>query len=393
MKAPSILYSIDLPEPSADFRNSFDAYLELCGFKLEEKLGILFYLGAILPGRLVTDTTADPELRDALRILSLYSRSTCDFRDYEDLDQGYFGTWIYNANLVITKMTKDRTDIDAYLRKGTQPSGTATIIGKFPPMVDLLDRANHGSFSLKAIHDLLDEVFLRTGCHLMEHNYTCSRAYEAGTAYRMMMTELDGPGTDYLLTRIERAMPPLFQALFHTPVLYIKDQEAFKKNHLFSQILNHLYGGSNSPLYPIAQAVHRYHQHVFYKQKGHDLREEWDFSVTEDLAIRVFLAGLHIRDTPMRSAPGLLDRIERSGELYNAGMINATVDINAFGNGILEVLWSKYGVYGYGEFREGRGTGWETRWNNKGEYIQFLVLLYYETALHALVVKEVTSNE
>jgi hypothetical protein len=87
-----------LPAPSDEFRNSFDAYLNLCEFKEEEKLGILFYLGAILSLKINTIDTLSDEYNQHLQVLSLYSKSTGDFSDYGDLNDGYFSKWIYNSN-------------------------------------------------------------------------------------------------------------------------------------------------------------------------------------------------------------------------------------------------------------------------------------------------------
>jgi len=75
-----------LPEPSVEFRTAFDAYLELCEFKLEEKLGILFFLGATLPGTLGSYEPDETEYKNYLQIFSLYSKSTGDFEDYPELD-------------------------------------------------------------------------------------------------------------------------------------------------------------------------------------------------------------------------------------------------------------------------------------------------------------------
>jgi len=50
MKSRKFVFN-DLPEPSKEFQTYLDSYLELCKFTREEKLGILFYLGATLPGK------------------------------------------------------------------------------------------------------------------------------------------------------------------------------------------------------------------------------------------------------------------------------------------------------------------------------------------------------
>jgi hypothetical protein len=75
--------------------------------------------------------------------------------------------------------------------------------------------------------------------------------------------------------------------------------------------------------------------------------------------------------------------------VYNSSLINASININDFLTAILEVIKSKYAINGYQEFIDGYEAKIDTTWNNKGDYIQFLVILFYETCLHALVVKEI----
>ena len=85
-----------------------------------------------------------------------------------------------------------------------------------------------------------------------------------------------------------------------------------------------------------------------------------------------------------------VDIIKQSGEVYDKSLINATINENGFLNAILNVIYSKYSINGSDEFIAGIGSKWDTGWNNKGDYIQFLVILFYETCLHALVVEEIT---
>jgi hypothetical protein len=375
----------ELPESSIEFRNHFDSYLNSCEFKLEEQLGILFYMGATLPGKLVTVEPESAEFQNYLQVLSLYSKSTGDFSDYGDLNDAVFNAWIYNANLAISKITDDDTSLDDQLRK--LPFGDV-IIGKSNPKTEFLDMFRHDSFSLNAIQNLNDEVFSKTGDHLIERGYSLTRAYEAGFAYRMMMLNMDLKGTNYLLSRINSYLSPLFESLFYAPVLYVFNPHAFKANHLFSQILNNFFGGQESKLFPVAQSLHRYHQFIFYKENSIELRDEWLFNKNSDegCAVMVFLNAMNIRKTNLKENS---DIIKDSGGVFDGNLINARIDANDFLKSILEVIRSKYSINGYEEFVEGEGAKWNTTWNNKGDYIQFLVILFYETCLHALVVEEI----
>lgn len=374
-----------LPKPSKEFKNSFDAYLNLCEFKEEEKLGILFFLGATIPERINSADALDDEYKLHLQVLSLYSKSTGDFSDYGDLNDGYFSEWIYNANLAISKITGDESPIDENLR--TLPNSTV-IVGKANPIKDFLDIFEEGALNLNTIQNLNDVLFSKTGEHLKEKQYSLTRAYEAGFAYRFMMMQMDIKGTDFLLSRINSYLSPLYQTLFYSPFLFVFNPSAFKANHLFSQILNNFYGGQESKLFPIAQSIHIYHQFVFYKEKSTELKDFWKFNQksVEGSAILVFHNAINIHKTNLIKNSNF---IKQSGEVFDKKLIDAKINTNDFLNAILHVIKSKYSTNGFHEFIEGWNAKWDDGWNNKGEYIQFLVILFYETCLHALVVNEI----
>lgn len=370
----------NLPKPSIEFRNYFDSFLKLCEFKEEEKLGILFYLGAFLPVKL---SNIDPDCSQ-LQVLSLYSKSTGDFSDYGDLNDGVFSDWIYNANLAISKIINDESAIDENLR--TLPISNL-IVGKSNPKNEFLDLFKKDSYSLNAIQNLNDELFTKTGLYLKKKTYCCTKAYEAGFAYRMLMTQMDIKGTHYLLSRINSYLSPLFISLFDAPFLFVSDQKSFKANHLFSLILNAFFGGSESKLFPIVQSIHLYHQFLFYKKNSIELRDEWPFNkdTNEGSAVMVFYNALNIFKTNLKENAKV---IKQSGEIYDTSLIDTKISSDDFLKAILEVIRSKYSINGYEEFVEG-DVAWNTTWNNKGDYIQFLVILFYETCLHALVVDEI----
>lgn len=375
----------DLPESSGEFRKYFDSWLDLCEFKVEEKLGVLFYLGATLPGKLSHVVPDSVKFQQYLQVFSLYSKSTGDFSDYNDLNDAVLNAWIYNANLAISKITSDEGPIGENLR--SFPVGDV-IVGKEDPIPEFLDLFTADAFSLQAIQNLNDQVFMQTGLYLKEKNYTSTRAYEAGFAYRMMMFQMDVKGTNYLLSRISNNFSPLFQSLFYAPLLFVFNPQAFKANHLFSHIFNNFIGGIESNHFQVVQIIHRYHQIIFYKENSIELRDEWPFNkeVDDGSAALVFVHALNIHRTKLNESA---DLIKQSGEVYDPTLISAKIDVNDFLKAILEVIQSKYSINGYEEFVAGAGAKWNTNWNNKGDYIQFLVILFYETCLHALVVDEI----
>jgi hypothetical protein len=316
----------DLPNPSKDFQIHFNSYLELCKFTKEEQLGILFYLGAILPGKLNDISSDDTEFSKYLQVLSLYSKSTGDFSDYGDLNDAIFSSWIYNTNLAISKICADETSLDENLR--ILPFGNV-IVGKAEPKNHFLEKYNTDSFSLNVIQNLNDDIFSETGKHLLERGYSNTRAYEAGFAYRMLKSSMDIKGTHYLLSRINSFLSPLFKAIFYSPYLYVLNNYAFKSNHLFSQILNSFVGGENSRLMPVAKPIHLYHQFLFYKENSSEFRNEWFFihDKEEGSAFSIFFNALNIRNTNLIENAEI---VKQSGEVFNPKLINAKIGYNDF---------------------------------------------------------------
>ncbi len=373
-----------LPTPSLEFKIYLDSYLDLCKFNEEEKLGILFYMGATLPGRLNDVTDENDAFDKYLKVLSLYSKSTGDFSDYGDLNDTFFSSWIYNANLAISKICADESSIDDNLR--ILPVGNI-IVGKEDPNIDFLANYEFDSFNLNTVQNFNDQVFCETGKHLLAVGYSYSKAYEAGFAYRMMMLTFDVKGTHYLLTRISSFLSPLFETIFYTPFLFVFNYNAFKSNHLFSQILNNFYGGINSKIKSLVQPIHSYHQFLFYRENSSELRDEWLFGKDseEGSAISIFLNAINIRKTKLVINTEL---IKSSGEVFDSSLIDVKIERTDFLKAVLKVLRTKYSIHGHEEFVNVGGVKWSSTWNNKGDYIQFLVILYYETCLHALVVDD-----
>jgi len=373
--------SNDLSKPSLEFKNYFDSFLNLCEFKEEEKLGILFYIGATLPGHLKSFGPESSKFKQYLKALSLYSKSSGNFEDYGDLDQNLLIDFIYNINIAISKIRKNDTPIDSNLRKFK-----GRFFWKSGKKIDFVSSYKHDSFNLNTVQNLNDELFISTGIHLKKKGYELERAHEAGFAFRMMMNILDAKGTYFLFSMIRDTLSPLYMSLFHGPILFALSPKIFKANHLFSQILNNLIGGSGSKLMSIVQPIHTYHRLIFYKKNSTELRDMWTFNKNGKYnpAQLVFVYALKIRETNIKIDTKL---IKKSGEIYNSKIIDKQISHNDFLKVILDVISSKYSINGYEEFIKDSDNK-RFYWNNKGDYMQFLAILFYETCLHVLVLKE-----
>jgi len=242
---------------------------------------------------------------------------------------------------------------------------------------------------LNTVQNLNDDLFDKVGTHLAQKGYSTYKAYEAGVAYRMMMLNMDIKGTNFLLSNVGDKLSPLYQSLFYAPHLYVNFREAFLANHLFSQILQNLVGGSESDLGILARPIHRYHQFIIYEPGTVNLRELWPFAkkTKEGSAVPMFMHAIRILETDLILSSG---EIQNSSQIYDRQLIGAEISINDFLNRILMVLLNKYDINGSHEFTDSSNNEWSDTWNNKGDYVQFLAILYYETAIHALALKKLT---
>lgn len=376
----------DFPNHNEEFRQYFDGYLDLCEFSESVKLGLTFILGAVTPE--VLNTLEPNKIQDGLRTVTLYSRSTFDFSTYGDLNDYIFSKWIYNYNVVLFDLLGVDETLDNYLRK---VPGMDLIIGKADIDEEFRSRYRSETYTLNTVQNLNDDLFDKIGSHLGQKGYSTYKAYEAGVAYRMMMLNMDIKGTNFLLSNIGEKLSPLYQSLFYAPHLYVNYREAFLANHLFSQILQNLVGGSESNLGILAKPVHRYHQFIIYEPGSVNIRELWTFGkkTKEGSAVPMFMHAVRILETDLSSLSG---EIQNSGQIYDRELIGSEISINDFLNRILRVLRGKYDINGSHEFTGSLRNEWSDTWNNKGDYIQFLAILYFETAIHALALKKLTDT-
>ena len=376
----------DFPNHNEEFRQYFDGYLDLCEFSESVKLGLTFILGAVTPE--VLNALEPNKIQDGLRTVTLYSRSTFDFSTYGDLNDYNFSKWIYNYNVVLFDLLRVDESLDDYLRK---VPGMDLIIGKSDVDEEFRSRYRSETYTLNTVQNLNDDLFDKIGSHLDQKGYSTYKAYEAGVAYRMMMLNMDIKGTNFLLSNIGEKLSPLYQSLFYAPHLYVNYREAFLANHLFSQILQNLVGGSESNLSILAKPVHRYHQFIIYEPGSVNLRKLWPFGkkTKEGSAVPMFMHAVRILKTDLVSSSV---EIQNSGQIYDRELIGAEISTNDFLNRILMVLLNKYDINGSREFTDSSNNEWSDTWNNKGDYVQFLAILYYETAIHALALKRLTDT-
>jgi len=164
--------------------------LELCEFSNETKLGLLFFMGASLPGKLTDVFKGDStDMGDKLNILSLYARSTGDFSDYGELNDYVFLHWIYNANLAIHGALKEAGNIDDNLGKLELGGKILSVFNKSEPEKDFLNEYAKLGFCMNWSQNVLDRLFLEFGKELLAKEFDTSRAYDGALVWEIGCSE------------------------------------------------------------------------------------------------------------------------------------------------------------------------------------------------------------
>jgi hypothetical protein len=120
--------------------------------------------------------------------------------------------------------------------------------------------------------------------------------------------------------------------------------------------------------------VHTFHQLLFYENGTTEFRSIWDFSKIDNelLIVQTFKNALAIRKTNFfeRNSTYM-----ESKQIFASQLIGQRVDEATMFNEVQNVLMMKYGY-----------SLELAKLNSRGEFIELIAMLYYETCLHAMVV-------
>jgi hypothetical protein len=381
----------DKTTPSSDpyLYERLNADMNYCGLSPEIQKGFLFYLGASINIGInespvdLSQYLSTPVLQEEtfLKIINAYSQSTGNFSDYGDLNDGVFSDMIYTANSIIFQLSGiDHNEIDKQLRTVEISKSHLSTLLKADVDKDLMDKYSNHSYNLNICHNLLEDIFFVMGDHLHKTDYDNRKSYEAGYAHFCMQTTMDVNGTRSLLSTIYKSLTPLYKALFSYPILNFTFQDALKANHIFSNTLQMFYAGMNPK---IVQPIHRLHQIIFYSPGSSSLRPEWDFESRNDKQkeTMVFMNALAIRNTEIMSSRNQFLAFD---DFMCPNIKGSRMIKSEFFRAIIKGIFDKYGVLPVDDDPD--------NWNNLGDLIQYFGILFYESALHAVVLEEIMQD-
>jgi hypothetical protein len=88
----------------------------------------------------------------------------------------------------------------------------------------------------------------------------------------------------------------------------------------------------------------------------------------------------------MRNREALIN----SNLIFNRDLIDKKLTLNEFISELNGIIHKKYGIYAVEEFETNM---WDDKlWHNKGEYLQYLGIVFYETAINAIVLDNILSD-
>lgn len=355
---------------------------KLCELSEEIQRGLMFFMGAastleFKDNRVAKSMPAVDNYDSLLRCLNLYSSSTGDFSNYGELNDYLISKWIYNANYIIhNQLNENDNYLHSSLSSKILPNGQPMTIGKTELDSTFLDHYTNCGNSLNVLHNLNEEFFFGLGNHMISVDYDNEKSYQAGIAYYFMQINLDSNNTDFLIDSILKHLSPLYHAFFFYPILQAINPKILESNHLFSNVLQMIYGELEENL---GSTIHSFHQGLFYETGTLNIKNEFNFKNgnEDELIFLVLLNSIRIRENNDLSH---LQPFFINSEGNNLPYLNnIIVSKTEFINKILNLIYTKYDI------RHDAPLGW----NNRGDFIQFLALLFYESSFHAMLPKEI----
>jgi hypothetical protein len=365
------------PSEFASVINNLNDYL---GFTNKQRKGLAFLYGITLPISAFKSKVFDSQSIQGdnnkstefiLSLLGLYTTSSESWLDYaQKIDSDFVRSKIYNFNFIYWKCLKQSEgSIDDFLKNIPDVDIT---IGKTDLENEWVEKFFDLSFNLKNVNQLYYDFILSIGSLLDEQNVSIEESYAVGFAFYSFVIQQDPKGSHFLISTLSNSCPPLFATLQEYPVLYTYHRESLNANHIFSSVF-HFFTIGIEP--SILKPVHTFHQLLFYENGTTEFRSIWDFSKIDNelLVVQTFQNALAIRETNLferRSA------YMESKQIFASQLIGQKVDKAAMFNGIQNVLLAKYGY-----------DLELAKLNSRSEFIELIAMLYYETAIHAMVLE------
>lgn len=363
------------------FKTYYDQTLERCGWSEEIQKGIIFFLGASIISsntdhiiaRFKEETRINEELHSIIR---LYAKPNEAYDPFNAIETTPISSAILTYNDIILHQFKgNKNSLEKYLQKN---SDETSIIADANILEDWKSQFTDAKYTLANCHKLNKLFFEYIGQYLKALNLDNTQCYVAGINYYQKYQSIDFEGTNFLNLTILDTLSPIFKTLFTYPFLFAYHPNELNSNHLFSSILQFFYMNANMD---IAKYIHNYHDHLFYKPNTRNLRREWDFEREKRGIIlsQIIHNAVNIRKTAIGT---YRSHFLQSDNYVMNELKDATISRNDFKVAISHLIENYYDIK-IDEVVENY---------THAEFLQACAILYYETAVHAMILKEFTTN-
>lgn len=363
------------------FKTYFDQTLERCGWNDEMQKGIIFFLGASIIS-LNTDQILS-RFKDEIRIqeelhhlIRLYAKPNEAYDPFNEIETTPISSAILTYNhIVLHQLIGKENQIEKFVKQN--PDATS-IVSDASILEDWTKEFVNAKYTLSATHKLNKMFFEYIGQYLKALQLDNTQCYVAGINFYQKYQTIDFEGTNFLNLTIIDSLSPIFKTLMHYPILYTYHPQELNSNHLFSSILQFFYMNANTD---IAKYIHNYHHNLFYKPNTRNLRKEWNFEKEKRGIIlsQIVHNAINIRKTVIGN---YRSHFLQSDNYIMNELKDQAITRDEFKAGITHLIENFYEMkiediienYAHAEF------------------LQTCAILYYETAAHAMLVKEFKSN-
>lgn len=365
-----------------EYREQLNNIFNYFKFSEVQKRGLLFQMGLTLPISSIESNLSPIEqfkdnsekLNDYINgLLSMYSDSEFSWEEHSTLDKDVFKSSLYNFNHILwEKLLESESVLDDNLKRIEEFDIT---IGKMPIDNAWEQEYSDLKYNLRNVNCLFYDFIEKNGTHLLNCNYSLEKSYEAGVSLYFHLVSHDIKGTQFLIGTLNKNMPPLFSVFREYPIMFKYHKKNFEANHIFSAALQMFTLGIDQN---VLGPVHVFHQHLFYEDGTIKFRDVWNFKEQDQglLIKQTVLNAVAIRKTYLYSSK---QQYIDSGEIFKSEINNKILSIADLFSLLQEIIYKKYGYSLNLEII-----------NSGGEFMELIIMLYYEACLHAMVLEDLT---
>ena len=362
------------------FKTFFDQTLERCGWNEELKKGFLFFLGSSIISantdqilsRFADETRIQEELHHLIR---LYAKPNEAYDPFNEIEATPISSAILTYNhIVLHELLGQENQIEKFVQSNP---GFESIIADAHVLEDWVEDYKGATYKLATLHRLNKKFFEYVGQYLTALHLDYTQCYVAGINYYQKYQTIDFEGTNFLNLTIIDSLSPIFKTLITYPLLFVYHPNELNANHLFSSILQFFYMNANTD---IAKYVHQYHHQLFYTQNPRKVRKEWNFEKEKRGIIlsQIMHNGMNIRKTIIGN---YRSHFLQSDNYIMKELKDQTITRDEFKASISHLIENYY------EMKIDDVVENATH----AEFLQTCAILYYETAVHAMLLKEFKS--